>query len=124
MNCPKCEGVMQTVSIGDVDVDRCDSCKGIWFDALEYEKVKGMKEAGELVDSGDAGVGRMHNTEREVKCPKCHTLMVGMSLHDQPHIQYEMCSLCGGMYLDAGEFKDSVEVTFSEYLRGMLKPRE
>ncbi|QQE10624.1 zf-TFIIB domain-containing protein [Planctomycetota bacterium] len=122
MQCPKCESNMSTVTVGDVDVDRCDSCKGIWLDALEYDKLKNMKDDGKLVDTGDENVGKMHDHERDIKCPKCNTMMVGMTFHDQPHIQYEMCSMCGGMYLDAGEFKDSVEFTFSEHIRAMLKP--
>ncbi|WP_432798380.1 zf-TFIIB domain-containing protein [Poriferisphaera sp. WC338] len=120
MNCPKCESGMEAVTVDEVEVDRCTSCAGIWLDALEFDKLKETKDADTL-DTGNASTGNIHNTERNIKCPKCKTLMVAMSFHDQPHIQYEMCSTCGGIYLDAGEFKDAVTVTLSEQLRGIWR---
>ena len=121
MDCPKCHGEMKGVKIGVVEVDHCEGCGGMWFDVLEHEELKEMKNAGKLLDTGDAAQGKINNAEREIKCPKCEALMVGMTFHDQPHITYEMCSLCGGMYLDAGEFMDSTKLTLSETLRAIYK---
>ena len=43
MNCPKCESEkhpMEVIKQGGVEVDRCYSCKGIWFDEFELETLK------------------------------------------------------------------------------------
>jgi len=36
MECPKCKSAMEEVTYGrNMTVDRCTSCKGIWFDVGE-----------------------------------------------------------------------------------------
>ncbi len=35
MNCPKCASEFEKISFGDVEVDRCLGCHGLWFDMLE-----------------------------------------------------------------------------------------
>ena len=43
MNCPKCDSKMEIVSINVIKVDRCISCKGIWFDEHELSDAKRIK---------------------------------------------------------------------------------
>ena len=45
MNCPKCDSKMEIVSINEIKVDRCISCKGIWFDEHELSAAKEIKES-------------------------------------------------------------------------------
>lgn len=35
MHCPKCGMDLHTLKRGDIDVDMCFNCKGIWLDANE-----------------------------------------------------------------------------------------
>lgn len=46
MNCPICDNVrMKEVQKGDVLIDICPSCKGVWLDRGELEKIStGLKE--------------------------------------------------------------------------------
>lgn len=37
MRCPKCGGQMAEVSMGDVRVDKCSSCEGVFFDRGELD---------------------------------------------------------------------------------------
>ena len=64
MQCPKCKSQMeeQTLSTleGNVTVDRCVACKGLWFDIGEAETLK-EKWMSDHVDNGDPGVGRAVN---------------------------------------------------------------
>ncbi len=39
MHCPKCGMEMKTIKINNVDVDKCFSCGGLFFDDGELEKV-------------------------------------------------------------------------------------
>ena len=39
--CPNCNTSMQTVSRSGVELDMCTSCRGVWMDRGELEKVLG-----------------------------------------------------------------------------------
>jgi uncharacterized protein len=45
MRCPKCGSELQEIAYGDVRVDKCFVCEGLWLDNGELEKLK-AKEAG------------------------------------------------------------------------------
>jgi uncharacterized protein len=45
MRCPKCGTELQEVAFGDVRVDKCFGCEGLWLDNGELEKLQ-TKEAG------------------------------------------------------------------------------
>jgi Zn-finger nucleic acid-binding protein len=43
--CPNCGGLMDGEDAGDVRVDVCLDCKGVWLDAGELERLKTMDDA-------------------------------------------------------------------------------
>jgi hypothetical protein len=45
MKCPKCGMQLEEIAFGDVQVDKCFSCEGIWLDQGELERIQ-TKEAG------------------------------------------------------------------------------
>ena len=45
MNCPKCGMELEEIPFGDVRVDRCFSCEGLWLDKGELEIIR-LKEGG------------------------------------------------------------------------------
>lgn len=45
MRCPKCGGQMAEISMGDVRVDECSGCKGIFFDKGELDLMYAEREA-------------------------------------------------------------------------------
>ena len=49
LHCPKCRVPLQRVTFQDVQVDRCSSCHGTWFDAGELEQFA-MENAGAAED--------------------------------------------------------------------------
>lgn len=55
MKCPKCGMQLEEVAFGDVKVDKCFPCGGMWMDLGETEKILD-KEAGFL--------GRLQNIFR------------------------------------------------------------
>ena len=119
MNCPKCRGNMEQVTVETTQVDRCQSCEGLWFDLREHEHLQAIR-GSEKIDSGDPARGREHDSQRDIECPHCHVKMIKMSFAKQPHIHYEMCSVCSGIYLDAGEFTDFKKMSLTERIRYML----
>jgi uncharacterized protein len=120
MICPKCNSEMERVRQPDVEVDRCTQCKGIWFDMLEQEDLKTL-EGSEQIDIGDEKVGAKFNTATKIKCPACESRMIAMVDREQPHIKYESCSQCYGVFFDAGEFKDYKESGILESLKRLYE---
>ncbi|UCC14711.1 MAG: zf-TFIIB domain-containing protein [Gammaproteobacteria bacterium] len=116
MQCPKCAHEMERVVYNDVEVDRCKLCKGLWFDSREHQILKAM-DGSEAIDVGDPEVGELFNTEEKVKCPACHVDMIRMVDSEQPHIWYEGCSVCYGVFFDAGEFRDFKFHTLMDFIR-------
>ena len=112
LNCPKCKAVMEKVSFGGTTVDRCVSCRGIWFDAGEREHLKDA-EGAEVLDTGKPGAGPAPSASGKLQCPVCHTQLIQMADHDQPHIKFESCTVCYGVFFDAGEFRDYKELTLT-----------
>ena len=43
MHCPKCGMTMNPIIINDVEIDKCFSCGGLYFDDGELEKVTGRE---------------------------------------------------------------------------------
>ena len=122
MDCPKCRGEMEKVTFADIEVDRCTGCKGLWFDMLEHEHLKAIEES-ESIDIGDAKVGRKLDKMTRVDCPVCHGPMIAMVDRNQPHIHFESCTTCYGLFFDAGEFSDYKKETVIDFFRDLLAKR-
>lgn len=118
MQCPKCSGDMEPLTYEDIEVDRCTTCGGIWFDMLEAEQLRTMS-GSEIIDSGDPKIGREYDEMHNVICPKCQTQMIHMVDRRSPHIQYEACTVCYGLFFDAGEFRQFKRPTVLDFFRNL-----
>jgi Zn-finger nucleic acid-binding protein len=103
---------------GNIEIDRCTGCKGIWFDIGEAEALKD-KWMSDYIDDGDRAVGAEHNLIRDIDCPRCGKPMSQMTDPVQSHIQYEACE-DHGMYFDAGEFTDFKYETLMDIFRDFV----
>ena len=39
MNCPRCDGKLETSNFEGVEIDTCDKCGGVWLDSGELEQL-------------------------------------------------------------------------------------
>jgi Zn-finger nucleic acid-binding protein len=119
MHCPKCQMNMEKLEHASIEVERCTNCKGIWFDALELDHL--LKTPGsEIIDTGHEKIGEQYNRKDRFACPKCSSqTMIRMVDARQPHIHFEQCKICGGSFLDAGEFRDLREESFLDFFRSL-----
>lgn len=115
IKCPVCEVDMANVKFHQIEVDRCPRCEGIWFDLLEHQDLKKEEGAGRI-DLGARGA-TLSEKGKIIDCPRCKIRMSPTHDGDQPHIVYEKCSHCGGVFFDAGEFSDFKELTLAERLK-------
>lgn len=122
MQCPKCEAPMEQHNLstltGNIEVDRCTSCRGLWFDIGEAEALKD-KWMSDYIDDGDVATGTANNAIRDVDCPRCGKKMEQVNDPVQSHIQYEACE-DHGMYFDAGEFTDFKYETLMDIFRDFV----
>ena len=45
MNCPRCTGKLHAETYDEVNIDRCDTCGGVWLDAGELEQIIGEESS-------------------------------------------------------------------------------
>ena len=119
MNCPKCISPMVKVKFADVEVERCTDCQGIFFDEFAKESLEKMSGA-DSIDTGDPKVGREFNKVDRINCPRCGSLMIRMVDLKQHHIWFEHCTVCGGSFFDAGEFRDLKHHTILDFFKDLL----
>ncbi len=116
MRCPKCHAEMQEHKVltqsGEVAIDKCERCAGLWFDLGEAEKLKDEWTSVAL-DDGDENIGKIYNEITNIDCPRCMKPMASVNDPKQAHIQYEICEE-HGVFMDAGEFSDFREITLKE----------
>ena len=96
MDGPSCKGLLEELRFGDVELDRCASCRGIWFDVGELESYRAARAKG----SGPAPTpGFEANHEAPpLRCPGCKsaTLESGRTKGDH---DLRQCSVCGGIFV-------------------------
>ncbi len=109
---------MVKVMFAGVEVDRCLDCHGLFFDELEKEQLQKLKGA-ETIDTGDAKTGREFNKVDCINCPRCGSRMIRMVDLKQSHIWFEHCTVCGGSFFDAGEFRDLAHHTILDFFRDL-----
>jgi Zn-finger nucleic acid-binding protein len=102
---------------GEIILDQCEGCGGLWFDPGEAERSKEQWRS-EYVDSGAPEVGEKYNEIRDINCPHCDKPMEQLNDPKQPHIQYEACPE-HGIFMDAGEFTDFKYETFLDKFRAI-----
>jgi hypothetical protein len=51
MKCPKCGMDLQSLKHGDVEIDTCFNCHGVWLDAGELELIRaqGSEQSGKVM---------------------------------------------------------------------------
>lgn len=117
MNCPKCSAAMEKVSFEGIEVDRCTSCRGMWFDAMEHEKLK-KKEGSGVIDT--APLAQDASVPHKIMCPHCHTPMISMAVRGMGKLKFESCTVCYGVFFDAGEFREYKGEGVMGRLRGLV----
>ena len=111
MKCPKCKaGKLENFTIqGDgpsagqsLELDQCDLCGGIWFDAGELETyLKGGFKPVDAPELDPQIAVRLDQTA--ARCPRCDLEMAQHKSPQDPRITGDYCGKCGGLWLDAGE---------------------
>ncbi len=118
MKCPKCKGEMRKSRYGDVVVDSCDMCYGIWLDKEELVKIsdssennldKTVKEIRDLMNTENKTID-----EQDIACPNCNKPMSKIQFQTKNETLVDKCVKCEGMWFDAGELVSLTEAVEEE----------
>ena len=99
MNCPKCasENLVETPALGNIPLDVCPGCSGIWFDKGELEALLQQSQGGAAAD-----FGLINPKPAGMNCPRCDSPMERGGLVNQL-LLVDKCGYCGGVWLDPHE---------------------
>ncbi len=105
------------VAAGGINIDRCDSCGSMWFDALELDRVLATREGIKSIDlAATGGHSAPAPSAARLKCPVDHSDLIDMSDIRQAHVKTHGCTVCGGVLLDPGELRDLTAFSLKERL--------
>ena len=118
LTCVKCTSVLDKARVGDVEVDLCPSCGGLWLDHGEMERlqkgnaasVDGLRKA--LTGGAAAGL-----SDTATACPACPGQLKEVKL-GKVHVDF--CGQCRGVFLDKGELDQAVAAVKGSTLRQVL----
>ncbi len=105
MICPACKSAMLVVEYHNIELDHCNSCKGVWLDAHElelllqahsFEETKAFLD--DILSSEEAA-----SSEKKRGCPICGHKMRKIAIGRQPAIVIDVCPDDHGMWFDGGE---------------------
>ncbi len=120
MQCIKCNGKLQKIMLGNVEVDKCNSCSGIWFDIGELNKILASGSIDALRNQIDNNQG--HDAKKS-RCPRCggtgNMVQVTSLMNDEVHI--DTCSVCYGQWLDGGELEELTEQRLIAKIKNLFK---
>lgn len=129
MKCPCCSNDLSK-QLHSPEIDACDSCQGMWFEAGEFRAAK---------DSSDRDLNWMDfeiwkhedqfkTTLKQLPCPNCNKALVAINYSDTG-VEVDYCPDCKGTWLDKGEFEALIDAlthelltkSFSEYVKSSLE---
>jgi len=105
MICPVCKYDMIVVEYRNIELDYCNSCKGVWFDSGELElllKSQGLEEPTAFFN-GIFNSQEAASSEKKRNCPICGRKMKKTAIGGQPEILIDICRDKHGLWFDGGE---------------------
>jgi Zn-finger nucleic acid-binding protein len=103
MRCTVCKEPMIVVEHESIELDYCDNCHGVWFDAGEVEllmETMGLESSG--LDSLHLAI-EAKTAEAIRKCPICGKKMKKVALGHTPELLIDVCPQRDGLWFDSGE---------------------
>lgn len=114
MKCPRCAIDLNKANLASIELDYCSSCRGVWFDATELERV--FKTYGselpksELVSDSPELLRRDEvEGQKELPCPRCNAIMLRKRYDQNCEILIDSCESGCGIWFDEGELTAVLE---------------
>lgn len=115
--CPHCEKALQTIQIQldkPIDIERCDSCFGLFFDLGELDTLlkHSVTHVNEIniahIDNINTDRYRAQQAVKYIKCPVCLSFMRRTNFAQKSGVIVDSCRQ-HGFWLDSGEITHLME---------------
>ena len=107
MNCPACKNPMIILELNQVEIDYCNSCKGIWLDSGERELIFSNSDQKSVSESF---ISKSDHQEVGRRCPNCKKKMEKVEFENSGII-LDRCSNNHGLWFDNGELKSLLKTS-------------
>jgi len=82
ISCPRCGGALRILDVGEVAIDWCRQCFGVWLDGGEYQAIEHRRPQAQPGDRASA----------DVRCGRCQrTVPLGQTFYSAAGL---LCSPC------------------------------
>ena len=116
--CGKCGGGFSALYLEGMIVDRCNSCRGMWLDAAEMDRILGIHASSAIIAEEDSS-SRAPLDALLGSCPVCKVAMRAYAVPGQP-AAFEVCPHCFGSWFDRGEIRLLQEAEVGAWYRALL----
>ena len=89
LKCPECACSLRVIVDGQVEIDACDQCFGIWLDADEFDKLTAVTDL--RTHFATEGQSESHH------CPRCTSQYLTYMVNSDHLIQ--VCLRCDGIFM-------------------------
>ena len=123
MNCPKCEKHLAMQMVGDIEIDSCGNCGGVWLDLGELKALLQQSDSFQAsLSNDDSGTTSIYDALTG-SCPRCggEGHMTRVQHLDRPEITMDSCPVCYGIWLDGGEFGELARKDVVTQVRTFLR---
>ena len=101
-SCPECSGKMSLLHIGEIEIDYCTSCEGIWFDLDELKECTGKEK--------DVPSDNLRGRNSRYCCPVCHAGMKEFVFQNPHNLLVDQCPFGHGVYLEKDELQRALSL--------------
>lgn len=112
MICPVCKKDMFVVEYKQIELDYCQSCKGVWFDSGELELL--LEAGGEKNIRQSLGdvlhLPEVHTPEKKRRCPICARNMRKVKIGGETGVMIDACGRNDGLWFDGGEVASLIQI--------------
>ena len=106
MRCPVCQHPLEQKTYrGDIHVDECLWCKGVWFDPGELETYReAVRQGPEAEEPGPSTFVAIDGHSDKLTCPRCNTkTLVKGAIR---HVQLYRCETCHGIHVSGEQIAE------------------
>jgi Zn-finger nucleic acid-binding protein len=118
LTCPRCRTRgLGEIEIGEVVIDRCTCCGGLWFDNDEISALLARAPEARRVETT---VPPASDRVKELVCPRCTDVALRAMVLAGPEAAPRTvlrCASCSGTWVDRGELRAFEDPRLGEALR-------
>ncbi len=107
--CPRCPGELEIIDIDGIKIDVCGSCRGIFLDRYELNRLKALDNGNEKLKAAGGGAEIKPDTGHKINCIRCQSPMQTINFSYSSGIFIDHCPACDSVWLDNGELEKILE---------------